>query len=293
MPCLGYFSYLPPKTCHAQIPLFYQLFEAYKPSRTASDNPQDNSTPIPTITPLTPTSSPSILGISNSTPTNTETNEKAYTIAVLGDSMVDTLGENIPQLEISLKRYFPNKKFNILNYGFGSSDIEYGFFRLNNDYQYLDKSYPSLISQKPDIIVIESFAYNNFGNSQSGIDKQWLSLGAITTTIKSKLPDCKIILASTIAPNSVIFANGNPDIHLSSFEKIEKTNTIKLYLQNMINFAKSEHFPLADAYFPSLTKNEGMVELINPNDNIHPSQLGNEFFCDTIAKTVFDNKLIN
>lgn len=298
---LGIFFLSSPKSCHAQIPLFYQLFEAYKPY--VINNPVvsiPTPTPIPTFIPtptpvaVIPTPTPTTNQVLNIDTTNLNIggDGKIYTVAVLGDSMIDTLGENIPQLETSLTRYFPNKKFSILNYGVGSSDIEYAFFRLNNSYQYLNKNFPSLISQNPDIIVIESFAYNNFGNSQSGIDRQWLGLGAITTTIKEKLPNCKIVLASTIAPNSLIFANGNPNAYFTSFEKIEKTNTIKLYLQNLINFANSEHFPLADAYFPSLLKNEGMIDLINPDDNIHPSELGKEFFCDTVAKTIFENNLI-
>lgn len=302
---LGFIFLSFPKNCHAQIPLFYQLFEAYKPSVSTNRIIPRNTpipTPIPTLipTPLaTPTPTVSItVSITDSqvlgnTNTNIGGDGKIYTIAVLGDSMIDTLGQSIPHLETSLIRYFPNKKFNILNYGVGSSNIEYGLFRFNNDYKYLENNRPSIFSQNPDIIVIESFAYNNFGNTQSGIDKQWLNLGAITTMIKSRLPNCKIVLATTIAPNSIIFGNGNPNTHFSSFEKIEKTNTIKLYLQNLINFANSENFALADAYIPSIVKNEGLTDLINPDDNIHPSELGKEFFCDTVAKTIFDNKLID
>jgi hypothetical protein len=283
-----------PKNINAQIPLFYQLSEAYQPSninRPTIIQP----TPFPTLVP-TPTINPNVLGVTTINPSinnnNNVQDNKIYKIAVLGDSMVDVLGQNIPQLVLSLKKYLPSKKFIVLNYGFGASNIEYGFFRLNNGYKYLDKNFPGLISTSPDIIIIESFAYNNFGNCQSGFDKQWLSLESITNDIKSKLPQTKIVLASTIAPNSLIFADGIPDTNFSSMEKVEKTNTIKLYLQNLINFANSKHFPLADAFHSSLVNNEGMLDLINPTDNLHLSDLGKEFFCDVLAKTIFDNKIV-
>lgn len=289
---LGFFFFSGPKNCHAQIPLFYQLFEAYKPTLFFSKNINSSPIPVPTI-PVTPTPSPTdkVLGTSDNLGIGGE--GKVYTIAVLGDSMIDTLGPNAPQLETSLKKYFPSKKFYIINYGVGASNIEYALFRLSNNYQYLNNNYPSLISQNPDIIIVESFAYNNFGNTQSGIDKQWLNLGAITSTIKDKLPQTKIILASTIAPNSIVFANGIKDFHFSSLEKIEKASTIKIYLKNLINFANSQHFPVADAYNPSLINNEGMTEFISSTDNLHPSEFGKEFFCDTVAKTIFDNQIIN
>jgi len=219
-------------------------------------------------------------------------NQQIITIAVLGDSMIDTLGPDISSLETALEQYFPNKKFKIINYGVGASNIEYALHRLKNNYQYKDQDYPSLLSLNPDIIVVESFAYNNFGNTQSGFDRQWQALSNITSTIQKELPATKIVLTATIAPNSLNFASGIKDIHLTNLEKIEKTKTIRAYLQNIINFAQSQKFPLANAFTNSLKNDEGLPELISKADNLHPSELGAQFFSDTLAKTLFDNKII-
>ncbi len=259
----------------AQIPLFYQLLEAYRPGTVLDASTSKVSLPETSTPDISP---PPV--------------SKLVTIAVIGDSMIDTLGSDIPQLSTSLKQYFPSHQFKILNYGVGSSDIEYGTYRLVHDYKYKDVSVPSLVSQHPDIVVVESFAYNNYGNSESGINRHWLAMGALTDVLKKELPDSKIILAATIAPNSVTFANGITDLHLSSIDKIEKVNTIKLYLQNTVNFAKSEGFFLADAYHSSLFNNEGFSDYINSTDHLHPSTLGGQFFSDTIADTIFRNKLI-
>lgn len=250
----------------AQIPLIYQLLEAYHP-----DSISETST--------TPTSIPHVM-------------KPTITIAVIGDSMIDTLGINLPQMANSLKQYYPDRQFRLLNYGVGSSDIEYGIYRLTHDYDYSGTHFPSLISQNPDIVVVESFAYNNYGNSETNINRYKLDLITLTNTIKEKLPNTKIVLAATVAPNSVTYSNGVKDLHLSSLEKIDQTNTIKLYLQNMVDYADSEGFILADAYHPSLLNNEGQPDYINSTDHLHPSTLGGQFFSGIVAGTIFRNKLI-
>jgi ABC-type proline/glycine betaine transport system ATPase subunit len=47
-----------------------------------------------------------------------------FTIAILGDSMVDTMGTDLPYLRQALEKHFPNTEFNLLNYGIGAENIE-------------------------------------------------------------------------------------------------------------------------------------------------------------------------
>jgi hypothetical protein len=266
------------KPIYAQTPLYYQLIEAYRSSSDETFNPPIMALPTPIIT-VTPSPPPLTSG-------------KTVTIAVLGDSMIDTLQPGLPQMINALRQYYPGRKFRLLNYGVGGRDIEYGLYRLTHNYDYLGNQIPSLISQNPDIVVVESFAYNNFGISDSGINRHWLGLGAVTTTLKEKLPHAKIVIAATIAPNSATFGNGIKDVHFSISDKIEKTSTIKLYLQNTVDFATSQGYPLADAYHLSLFTNQGLQEFINAGDNLHPSGPGGQFFCDTVVDTIYRNKLI-
>ena len=256
----------------AIIPLAYQLLQAYQPEFFSDHSTVTSieTTPTPTPTISIPQIGSAIQHLNNE-----------VTIGVLGDSMVATLNQNMPQLAKSLAKYYPNTKFRLLNFGASSTTIEQALPRL-----------PGLISQKPNIIVVESFAYNNFGNTQAGYDRQWLALGAITTEIKQKLPSTKIVLATAIAPNSVIFGNGIANLSLSSLDKVERTKTIKLYLQNLINFAQSQNYPLADTYDISLNNGEGLIDLISSSDHLHPSDYGKEVFCDTLADTIAKNKLI-
>lgn len=266
-------------------PLYYQLLQAYNPSSYSYSPLQVINTEI--SSPL-----PQILG-QNTTfslpPIGGE--GKIVSLALLGDSMIDTLSDDICQN--SLRKYFPATKFNLLKYGYGSTTIESAIERLTKTTTYLDKENPALLSLSPDIIVIESFAYNNFGNSQKGIEKHQELLQEIIDLIKEKSPETKIILASTIAPNSISFASGIKNMHLTAFEKIEKTSTIKLYLQNLIYFAKKNNLPLADAFSPSLYDENGSSDYIDSVDNLHPSNLGTELFCDTLAKSLKDYGLTN
>ena len=261
----------------ALIPLFYQLLEAY--------HPQSYTPPTITIVEPTPIN---VLGVSTipspaPVPLNVGGEGEVITIGVLGDSMIETLGIDLPTLKNSLRQYFPGHVFNLLNFGTGSQTVEYG----------LQHELPDLITQHPDIVVIESFAYNNFGNTQAGYDRHRLALGAITTTIQQQLPQAKIIIAATIAPNSIVFGNGIKDLHLSSLDKIEKANTTQLYLQNAINFASSAGFPVADTYHLSLLNNDGQREFISSTDNLHPSASGATLFSDVVADTISRHKLLD
>ena len=251
------------------IPLYYQLLQAYKPS--LSTIPQ----PVPTAY------------IQSTDPSSPSSNVK---IALLGDSMIDTLDLNLCQK--SFNRYFPHKKIEFLKYGYGATNIDTAPERLTQNTTYLDQNNPSILSLNPDIIVVESFAYNNFGNTSTGIDRHTEKFKEIVKIIQENNPETKILLSATIAPNSLVYAQGIKNLKLTSLDRIERTSTIKLYLENTINFAQKNNLPLADTYHQSLMNNNGILELIDPSSYIHPSPLGIELYCDSLAKSTFDNQLI-
>lgn len=215
-----------------------------------------------------------------------------YTIAFLGDSMIDVMQPDLPQLASVLKEFYPQAKFKLLNYGVGASNIDYGITRLTTGYTYLDQNFPSLLSQNPDIIVIESFAYNHWENNQSGLNRQWLALGKIVETIKNQ-SQAKIILAATVGPDKVTLCDGIDGINLSSNQKQEKAQTIRAYLQNIINFAGSQDYPLANAYHASLdSQGNGKSVYVNAGDHLHPSDAGKYLFAQKIAETIYENNLL-
>jgi len=217
--------------------------------------------------------------------------QTTYTIAVLGDSMVDTLGNDLPHLKSLLRKEYPKYSFALLNYGQGSTDMESGLKRLTNTTTYLGKSYPPLLSYKPDILVVESFAYNHWGGQLSDLDHQWITIARIIDTVKEKSPNTKIILAVTIGPDTKTFGDGKLNWNLDL--KWQSAIITKAYLQNMINFATSQGYPLADSYHPSIdSEGNGYGKYINQGDHLHPSDEGKLLFSQKIVETIKANQMI-
>ena len=239
---------------------------------------------------------PQVLGATieeQPTPTLTPkpTRKNVFTIAVLGDSMVDTLGPGVPHLKDRLSKLYPGIIFNILNYGVGAENIDSGISRLTNNYTYLGEAKSSLVSQHPDIVIVESFGYNPFVDPASELDRHWLAMAKIIDVLKDSMPGVKIVIAATIAPNATIFGDGV--LNWNATEKSEKVVRVKSYLENAIKFAKSQGLPLANAYSPSLQADgNGKPGYINPGDHIHYSDAGRELFAEKVTSTIVSYKLL-
>lgn len=269
---------------------FYGNSPAPKSDNSLSDNIAGLFlTPVPTLHPELEqilARAPSTIGQGDLTPL-----KSTYTIALLGDSMTDTLGENLPHLRALLALAFPKTNFVLLNYGQGGTTIEDGLFRLKNPTRYLNRDYPPLLHLNPDIIVIESFAYNHWGAELNDLNRQWLTAVKLVDSIKEYSPATKIILAATISPNPLIFGDGV--LNWPESLKWNGAITTKAYLQNFINFADSAYLPLADAYHPSLnSENYGNPVFINSTDNLHPSDAGKQLFSQKIFEVIKKYDLI-
>lgn len=252
-------------------------------------------TPSPTLFNQLPTFNYQLPTTNYQPPTNniviTPTPKNIYSIALLGDSMIDTLGRDLPDLQKLLKSDYPTKSFILLNYGQGATDMENGLFRLTHATTYLDKNYAPLLSFKPDILVIESFAYNHWTGVDYDLDRQWITLVKIIETVKEISPDTKIVLASTIAPNSLIYGDGKLNWNFDL--KWQSANLTKIYLENMAKFASASRLPFADAYHPSLDESgNGLKIYINSGDRLHPSPEGALFFSQKVVEAIKNNQLI-
>ncbi|MBI3576471.1 SGNH/GDSL hydrolase family protein [Candidatus Gottesmanbacteria bacterium] len=219
--------------------------------------------------------------------------KNAFVVAVIGDSMIDTLGPDVANIEQKLQRTYPGVFFDVRNYGVGATNIDYGIQRLTTNYTYLGKSIPSLVSQHPDVVVIESFGYNPYPFDVGAMDKHWLALATMVDTIRKNLPEAKIVIAATIAPNWDAFGDGAPGVSFSNQAKREHVTVVKRYLENAVGFAHSQGLPLADLYHPSLQADgNGKLVYINGGDHIHYSGEGRELFGHILAQTIVANKLV-
>ena len=250
------------------------------------------ATPTPTLMP-TPTETP----VASPTPTlaTRTARKKPWIITLLGVSMIDTLGPIGSGLAARLNTIYPNATFTIINHGVGAENIDSGLRRLTNSYSYLGLGRNSVVSEKPDVVVVESFGYNPYPlpDINDALTTHWLRLAAIVDTIRRELPETKIVIAATIAPNWDTFGDGAPNISMSPEGKRTKVEEIDKYIENTIAFAKSQGIPLADAYHPSLDiKGNGKPVFINPGDHIHYSDPGRTLFSQTIAGAILTNRLL-
>ncbi len=236
-----------------------------------------------------PTPTPEILGVTTIAPTPTPfiTKKKSYTIAFLGDSMIDTMGPELPAVNNTLSAAYPATDFTLLNYGAGGTNIDYAIERVTRGYTYLGNQIPSLGATHPDIVVVESCAYNPFPDADGGINRHWLALARAVDTIRENLPGAKIIIAATIAPNSTVFGDGAAGVAFGPQDKIQRTTIIKQYLDSTVKFAQSQHLPLADAYHASLTATgDGNLTYINGADHIHYSDAGRALFAQKVVNAL-------
>ncbi len=250
------------------------------------------ATPAPTLLP-SPTTTP----VASPTPTLAirSAKKRSFTITLLGDSMIDTLGPVGGGLAQRLNAVYPNSLFTIINHGVGAENIDSGVRRLTNGYSYLGLGRNSVVSEKPDIVVVESFGYNPYPlpDLNDALTTHWLRLAAIVDTIQRELPETKIVIGATIAPNWDVFGDGAIGLSFSPEGKRTKVEEIKKYIENAIAFAKSQGLPLASVYQASLdSSGNGKPAYINPGDHVHYSDSGRALFSQAIANTIIANRLL-
>lgn len=215
-----------------------------------------------------------------------------YKIVLLGDSMFEILG-NFDELKSYLKNYYPNKKFLLLNYGFGSTNILSAQERLEKETFHIDRKYQAINDINFDLILIESFGHNPLSGYplEEGLKKQIEALDKIIAEISQKHPKSSIVFVATIAPNSKRYGEGINNLSPEQRKKWAGERTE--YIKNHIEYAKSHNIPLVNIYERSLDgQGDGNIDYIDTTDFIHPSPSGVYLISETIAKFIFENKLL-
>jgi len=203
------------------------------------------------------------------------------TIALFGDSMIDTMETDAPYLKKALKSSYPNIDFNLLNYGIGAQSVTKGLDRLNENINYKDRQYQAIFNSNADIFIIESFAYNPLDNSEEyetnmrSLLNQFVGLGK------------PVYFLATIAPLKVNFGKGPGGVNWDSDTAWTHATKIDSYLEKGISIARSLNIPVIDCYHPTLqTNGEGITIYVNKHDGIHPSVSGHQFIADKIAHMI-------
>ena len=205
-----------------------------------------------------------------------------YSIALIGDSMVDTMGESGDYLRLELAKKYPNVQFVIYNYGKGARNVTQGLADYHEPFTYKDRTYKSIDTVKPDIIIVGSFAYNPF--SPHDRNQHWLQYTRLVQEAQKTTPH--VYMLAEIAPVRSGFGLTPNGVAWDPQSAWSHTGKILEQLQNVLSLSQTLHIPVIDSYTPSLNEagTEGKRELINSADNIHPSVVGHEFIAQKIVE---------
>ena len=102
--------------------LAFSAFAAFFIHKISSDEKSVKGvySPIAAESPtLTPALTPSPIPLSTPILTPIILKKTSYSIAIFGDSMVDTMGEKLEYLQETLGKKYPQTKFDLYNYGVG------------------------------------------------------------------------------------------------------------------------------------------------------------------------------
>ncbi|MEK7516985.1 MAG: SGNH/GDSL hydrolase family protein [Patescibacteria group bacterium] len=234
---------------------------------------------------LSPTPSPT--PILTSTPTPTIAPQKpSYSIAIFGDSMVDTMGEKLEYLQEILANKYPQTKFNLYNYGIGGQNVEQGLARFESTFVNRERHFPPLPELNPDILIIGSFAYNPFPTHDR--NKHYALLRELVA--KARTLHSRIYLLAEVAPLKIGFGKGKNGVNMLEEEASKHAIRILEQLDNIVNLSLSENIPLVNIYH--LSRIDGVYGdpyYVNQDDGIHPSFAGHAFSADQIVqKITFD-----
>lgn len=211
-------------------------------------------------------------------------NKRTYSIAFIGDSLVDTMHTSLPYVTESLHNRFPYISFNLYNYGIGAENVESGLARFDKKLIYKDRIYPPLFTLSPDMIIIGSWAYNPFSPNDPQKHKRLLT----EVVRKAQATGAHIYLLEELAPLGADFAKGVGGVSFSKEEAIKQSERIVEQLQNAKDIAESLHIPLIDVYDKTKlpTSEFGQTQYTNQTDGIHPSPLGHRLTADIVTQTV-------
>lgn len=215
-----------------------------------------------------------------------------YTIVLLGDSMTEKLG-NADELRAYLNKYYPDKTFEVLNYGYGSTNILSVQERLEKT-TFHSRDFRPILDIAFDLILIESFGHNPLSEYplEEGLKKQTAALDQAVKAVTKLNPKAKIAFVATLAPNKEKYGEGQVDLSLE--KRAQWALERNAYIENHIKYATDHDIPLINIYKESMSgASGGNLDYFDKKDYIHPSPDGVYFISKEIAKYIFESRILN
>lgn len=262
------------------IPAGMQLVSSAQPTRSSVQLADTSAVSLPyspeNVTVALTENVPSILGVATDSAEATSASKSAtaiplkkdeYKIALLGDSMIDTLDADLPLLKEELEKKY-KAEFTLYNYGIGSENVELGLARFEKPLSYKDRNYPALSELKADVIVIGSFAYNPF--EVHDVNKYWLTMAQLIQ--KAQATKALVFVLADIAPLYEKFGVGTLDWDTET--RKDHAEKVAEQLDSVIALSQTLKVPLIDLYTESKKKERFGDGSLTSNDGIHANEEG-------------------
>ena len=230
---------------------------------------------------IVPTFTPTAIQTSTPIPTKSilELSKDNYTIALYGDSMIDTMGDKLEILQKELYRSYPRTTFKLYNYGIGAQNIEDGVLRFGNSFSNKERLYPPITTINPDIIVLGTFAYNPF--VPHDLEKYRKELTSLIQ--KAKNVSSQVYLLAEIAPKKTGFGEGEFGVNWPQDQAYQQAMLIIDQIKAAIRIANAEGITVINAYEKSLFDDAfGNPIFVKEEDGVHPSFDGHVLMAKTI-----------
>lgn len=203
--------------------------------------------------------------------------KSAYSIALYGDSMIDTMGD-MKYLNDALTKKYPQTKFNLYNYGIGAQNVKLGFERLNLKFSYQNRNYEPIGKIDADVIILGTFAYNPFDPHNVEMYKNYLT--PLISQLKTTGSEMYLLLE--VAPLGENFGKGPQGINWPPDLTIKQSQHIEEQFQAAKAVAQNMKTPTIDVY----SRTKGNPTYTSKDDGIHPSYDGHVFTANLIAQTI-------
>lgn len=253
--------------------VFFNLIDAGKilgaRSQNLTGSPQPSAAFVQTITPK-PTASPS-------PSPEAKLSKSSYTIALYGDSMIDTMGD-MKYLSDALVKKYPETNFSLYNYGIGAQNVKVGFERLNLKFSHQSRNYEPIGKINPDVIILGTFAYNPF--DPHNLETYKNNLRPLINQLKAT--GAQVYLLIEIAPLKENFGKGPQGINWPQDLTLRQSKNIEEQLVTAKTLAQSINVPTIDVY----SRTKGNPTYTSKDDGIHPSYDGHVYTANLIAQTI-------
>jgi hypothetical protein len=249
-----------------------------------STTPSVTTVPIPSISNGNISATPTWIPTPQPSTTQPKFTKDSYKIAILGDSMIDTMGETMNPLSRELAVQYPSLKFNLYNYSMGATTVYQRLDGFGSSFDYKTRHFPPLSDLRPDIIVVASFAYNP--RYPFVRDEHWLGLAGLIDKALNITENVYVL--AEIAPLSYDFGRGAGETAgWSDTQRFNHAKVIVDQLENAIGLGAAKGISVINAYYPTKTAGAfGGKVYTNSSDGIHPSAAGHALMARLIATTI-------